>query len=45
MAIENVSKVEVEFHAALFDDGTRFQTGLWYRRDPNDPHKWVGIDN
>jgi hypothetical protein len=45
MAIENVSKVEVEFHAALFDDGTRFQMGLWYRRDPNDPHKWVGIDN
>jgi hypothetical protein len=44
MAIENVSKVEVEFHAALFDDGKRFQTGLWYRRDPNDPHKWITID-
>jgi len=45
MAIENVSKVEVEFHAALLDDGTRFQTGLWYRRDPKDPHKWIPIDN
>jgi len=44
MAIENVSKVEVEFHAALFDNGKRFETGLWYRRDPNDPHKWI-IDN
>jgi hypothetical protein len=44
-AIENLSKVEVEFHAALFDDGTLFQTGTWYRRnaDPNDPHKWIAI--
>jgi hypothetical protein len=45
MHIENVSKVEVQFHAALFDDGTRFETGLMYRRDPNDPHKWIRIDN
>ena len=43
--IENVSKVEVQYHAALFDDGTRFETGLWYRRDPKDPHKWIRIDN
>jgi hypothetical protein len=41
LPIENVSKVEVEFHAALFDDETRFETGYWYRRDPNDPHKWI----
>jgi len=27
MPIENVSKIEVEFHGALFDDGTRFETG------------------
>jgi len=45
MAIENVSKVEVEFHAALFDDEKRFEVGLWYRRDPNDRHKWIRIDN
>jgi hypothetical protein len=45
MHIENVSKVEVEFHAALFEDETRFQTGLMYRRDPKDPHKWIPIDN
>lgn len=45
MSIENVSKVEIQFHAALFDDGTRFETGLMYRRDPNDPHKWIKIDN
>jgi len=41
MPIENVSKVLVEFHAALCDDETRFETGVWYRRDPNDPHKWI----
>jgi len=45
MPLENVSKIEVEFHGALFDDGTRFETGLRYRRDPNDPHKWIRIDN
>lgn len=45
MPIENVSKVEIQFHAALFDDGTRFETGEMFRRDPNDPHKWIKIDN
>ena len=44
MPIENVSKVEIQFHAALFDDGTRFRTGEMYRRDPNDSHKWIKID-
>ena len=44
-SIENLSKLEVEFHAGLFDDGTLFETGTWYRRnaDPNDPHKWIAI--
>jgi len=43
--IETVSKVEVEFHAALFDDETRFQTGEMWRRnpDPNEPAKWIRI--
>jgi hypothetical protein len=43
--IESVSKLEVEFHAALFDDETRFQTGEMFRRnpDPNDPQKWIRI--
>jgi len=42
-AIENLSKVDVEFHAALLDDQTLFQAGTWYRRnpDPNDPHRWI----
>jgi hypothetical protein len=45
IVIENLSKVEIEFHAALFDDETLFEAGEWYRRnaDANDPHKWIAI--
>ena len=45
LPVESVSKVEVEFHAALFDDETLFETGEMFRRnpDPNDPHKWIRI--
>jgi len=41
--VENVSKVLVEFHAALFDDETYFEAGEMWRRnaDPNDPQKWI----
>ena len=44
-SIESVTKLEVEFHAALFDDETRFQTGEMFRRnpDPNDSQKWIRI--
>jgi hypothetical protein len=44
-AIENLSKVDVEFHAALLDDQTLFEAGAWYRRnpDPNDPRRWIVI--
>jgi hypothetical protein len=46
LSVESVSKVEVEFHAALWEDGTLFQTGELFRRntDPNDPHKWIKIN-
>ena len=40
-AVENISKVWVEFHAALFDDWTMFEAGAMYRRDPKDPSKWI----
>jgi len=42
----NVTKLWVEFHAALFDDGTLFEAGTWYKRntDQNDPRKWIQID-
>lgn len=45
--IENVSKVAVEFHAALFDDGRLFETGVLFRRnpDPYDPRKWIRTDS
>jgi hypothetical protein len=44
--MSSVSKVWVEFHAALFDDGTLFEAGQSFKRnpDPNDPSKWVKID-
>lgn len=43
----NITKLWVEFHAALFDDGTLFEAGTWYRRNPdqNDSRKWIKIDN
>jgi hypothetical protein len=42
----NVTKLWVEFHAALFDDGTLFEAGTSFRRnaDQNDPRKWIKID-
>jgi hypothetical protein len=47
MPIESVSKLLVEFHAALFDDDTKFFIGSMYRRNPvpGDPQKWIKIDN
>jgi hypothetical protein len=43
--IADVSKLEVELHAALFDDDTLFQTGEMFRRnpDPNDWQRWIRI--
>ncbi|MDX6404310.1 MAG: hypothetical protein QOH70_1765 [Blastocatellia bacterium] len=46
-SIENVTEMEVRIHQVLFDNGTLFETGTYYRRnsDPNDPRKWIRIDN
>lgn len=43
----NVTKLWVEFHAALFQDETLYQAGTWYRRNPeqNEWPKWIKIDN
>lgn len=41
--IEQVSQMEIEIHSALFDDGSLFEAGMMYRRDPTDPHRWVPI--
>jgi hypothetical protein len=43
--IENLSKMEIEFQAALLDDETLFLAGVWYRRgaDPNHPNRWNPI--
>lgn len=39
--IEQVNKMEVEIHSAFFDDGTMFQAGMIFKRDPKDPHHWI----
>jgi hypothetical protein len=46
MPIENVSKVEIQFHAALFDDGNTFLRpgARCIDATPNDSHKWIKID-
>jgi hypothetical protein len=46
LPLENVTKLWVEFHSALFDDGTLFEAGTLFRRNPNpnDPRKWIPID-
>lgn len=45
--IENVGKVWVEFNSAYFEDGTLFEAGTLFKRNPNqnDLHKWIKIDN
>ena len=43
LPLAEVFEVEVEMHAVLFDDGTMFQAGVMYQRDPNDSTKWIPI--
>jgi len=43
LPLTQVFEVEVEVHAVLFDDGTMFQAGVMYQRDPNEPKKWIPI--
>lgn len=43
LRIEQVSQMEVEIHSALFNDGSFFEAGMMYRRDPQNPHKWLPI--
>jgi hypothetical protein len=42
----NITKLWVEFHSALFEDGTLFEAGTLYRRNPDqsDSRKWLKID-
>ena len=46
VSLGNVTQLWVEFHAALFDDGTLFEAGTVFRRNPDqtDPHSWIKID-
>jgi len=44
LSAENITKLWLEMHAALFDDGTLFEAGTLYKRNPDDPLKWIPID-
>ena len=43
LPIDKISKVTLRLQTALFDDGTQFYAGVLYRRDPNNPRKWIPI--
>lgn len=45
--VENLSKLVIDLHAALFNDGTLFETGSLFKRnpDPNALDKWIKVDN
>jgi hypothetical protein len=45
--IEQVTQMEIRIHDVLFEDGTLFETGDFFKRNPdaNDPKKWIKIDN
>lgn len=42
--VESVTQMSVQLHAALFDDGTRYEAGNFFRRNP-DPNgrRWIPI--
>jgi hypothetical protein len=44
--VDNVTKLGIDIHAALFDDGTLFEAGTLFKRnpDPNAPQKWIKIE-
>jgi hypothetical protein len=41
--IDQITQIEVEIHASLFDDGSLFEAGMMYQRDPKDPHHWITV--
>jgi hypothetical protein len=45
--LESVTKLWVQFYSALFDDGTLYETGTWFKRNPDqtDPRKWIKVSN
>ena len=43
VSIDKINKVTVRPQTALFNDGTMFFAGMLYRRDPNNPGKWITI--
>lgn len=40
----SVTKVRVLISTVYFADGTAYHHGFWHRRDPNNPRRWLIID-
>jgi hypothetical protein len=42
---ESIVRISLRLHAVLFEDGTKWVAGKFFRRDEKDPNRWVPIDN
>ena len=43
VSIDKINTVTLRLQSAMFDDGTEFYAGELYRRDPNNPRRWIPI--
>lgn len=42
---ESIVRISLRLHAVLFEDGTKWVAGIFFRRDEKDPDRWIPIDN
>lgn len=43
LAVGQINQMEIVIQSALFGDGTLFQAGMMYGRDPKDSQRWIPI--
>jgi hypothetical protein len=43
-SISNISKSHVQVGFVVFDDGTAWSAGSFYRQDPNNPKRWIPVN-
>jgi hypothetical protein len=42
---ESIVRISLRLHAVLFEEGTKWVAGRFFRRDEKDPDKWIPIEN
>lgn len=42
-SIENINKVSLSIGFIIFDDNTAWSPGQYYKRDPDNPKKWIPL--